>query len=224
MMKLDFSKPQITVCVGKPKRGKSYSVRWMILKNTVDKSVKEKNRFKFGIVFTKTKFNKNFDYIANQDYVYENYDPEILQQYLDGIEQQQKIEPSFVIFDDIQGVLNANDPVLTSLIACHRHYKISIFFCFQYIYGRGSTPVLRECTTYAILFNSKGDRTLRALYENFGQLFDTFNEFKEYFLDLTSKPYTAMLYIQDIDNKEDNYLSFKAPPNMDKFKKIKLDY
>ena len=217
-MSLDFKNPQVVVCVGKPKRGKSYAVRWMILKNTVDK-----NRFKFGIVFTKTKFNKSFDYLPDQ-YVFEDYDPAVLEKYLETIKNQDTIQPSFIIFDDIQGVINANDPVLTSLIACHRHYKISIFFCFQYIYGRGSTPVLRECTTYAILFNSKGDRTLRALYENFGQLFDNYNEFKDYFLACTSEPYTAMLYIQDIDNKEDNYLQFRAPSNMDEFKNIKLDY
>ena len=218
-MELDFTTPAVTVCVGKPKRGKSYAVRWMILRNTVDKGI-----FKYGIVFTRTKFNKDFEYIGNQEYVYEDYDPMVLQQYLDGIKQQQKIEPSFIIFDDIQGVLNANDPVLTSMIACHRHYKISIFFCFQYIYGRGSTPVLRECTTYALLFNSKGDKTLRALYENFGQLFDSFREFKQYFLEITKEPYTAMLYVQDIDNKEDNYLKFKAPPKMEKFKRVKLQY
>lgn len=217
-MQLNFKYPQVTVCVGKPKRGKSYAVRWMILKNTIDKKI-----FKYGIVFTKTKFNGDFNYIPDE-YVYENYDPEILEQYLDGIKQQQKIQPSFIIFDDIQGVIEANDPVLTSLIACHRHYKISIFFCFQYIYGRGSTPVLRECTTNAILFNSKGDRTLRALYENFGQLFDSYNDFKEYFLKCTSEPYTAMLYIQDLDHIEDNYLQFKAPPNMEKYKHIKLDF
>ena len=217
-MDLSFKNPQVVVCVGKPKRGKSYAVKHMLLKNTVDKNI-----FKFGIVFTKTKFNKDFDYLPDQ-YVFENYDPNVLQQYLDTVKNQDQIQPSFIIFDDIQGVINPNDPVLTSLIACHRHYKISIFFCFQYIYGRGSTPVLRECTTYALLFNSKGDRTLRALYESFGQLFDNFNEFKDYFLSCTSEPFTAMLYIQDIDNKEDNYLQYKAPPNMSKYKKIKLDY
>ena len=72
-MSLDFKNPQVVVCVGKPKRGKSYAVRWMILKNTVDK-----NRFKFGIVFTKTKFNKSFDYLPDQ-YVFEDYDPAVLE-------------------------------------------------------------------------------------------------------------------------------------------------
>lgn len=221
MLDLDFTKPQVCVCIGKPSRGKSYAVRWMILKNTIDPRSKI---FSYGIVFSRTgKWNKDYEYIPDE-YVYEDYDPTVLETYLEGIKQQKKIKPSFIIFDDIQGVLSAFDPVLNSLVACHRHYKISLFFCFQYIYGRGSFPVLRECTSIAILFNSKGDRTLRALYENFGQLFDDFKSFKDYFLHITSEKYVGMLYVQDIDNLEDNYLSFKCPENMDKFKHIKLDY
>ena len=218
-MELDFTKPQVCVIVGKPARGKTYCTRWMILKNSVDNKI-----FKYGIVFTRTgKWNHDYDYIPEK-YVYEDYDPDILQMYLEGIKKQKKIEPSFIIFDDIQGLLSAHDPILNSLVACHRHFKISLFFCFQYIYGHGSFPVLRECTSVAVLFNSKGDRTLRALYENFGQLFDDFKSFKEYFLSLTSEQYVAMLYKQDLDSVDENYMYFKCPPNMDKFKKIKLEY
>ena len=221
MLDIDFTTPQIVTCIGKPKRGKSWSVRWLILKNTLDK-----RHFKYGIVFTRTgKFSNDYNYIQD-DYIFENFDTNILQAYLDGIKKQETIVPSFIIFDDIQGLLNTNDPVLTSLIACHRHYKISLFFCFQYIYGRGSTPILRECTTVAILFNSKGDRTLRALYENFGQLWDDYNSFKKHFLSLTSEQYVAMMYLQDEDDIKNNYLYFKAPDEqqMKHIKDIQLQY
>ena len=221
-MELDFTTPQISVFLGKPKKGKSWALRWAVLKNTLDNKI-----FKYGIVFTRTKFNGDYNWLPDE-YVYEDYDPMILQQYLDGLKKlpEDQLEPSFIIFDDIQGVLNGNDKVLTSLNACHRHFKISIFYCFQYIYGHGSTPVLRECTTMAFLFNSKGKRTLEALYENFGQLFDSFNEFKEYYLECTKDKYTAMLYIQDIDNKEDNYFQFTAPgpKEMKKVNDVKLSY
>jgi hypothetical protein len=53
--------------------------------------------------------------------------------------------------------------------------------------------------------------TLQALYENFGQLFENFGEFKDNFFDITRGPYTAMLYIQDIDNVADNYLYYRSP-------------
>lgn len=221
-MELDFTTPQICVFLGKPKSGKSFALRHQILKQTVDNKV-----FKYGIVFTRTKFNGDYEYLPD-DYVYEDYDADILQRYLDGLKQldEKELQPSFIIFDDIQGVLSGQDKVLTSLNACHRHFKISIFYCFQYIYGHGSTPVLRECTTLAFLFNSKGKRTLEALFENFGQLFDNFKQFKEYFLACTKEKYTAMLYIQDVDNIDENYLQYKAPPpkQMKHTKNIKLAY
>lgn len=221
-MELDFSNPQVCVFVGKPKQGKSWALRHQILKQTADNKI-----FKYGIVFTRTKFNGQYDYLPDE-YVYEDYNPDILQQYLDGLKQldQKDIEPSFVIFDDIQGLLSSADASLTQLVSNHRHFQISVFFCFQYIYGRASTPVLRECTTMAFLFNSKGKRTLEALFESFGQLFDNFKEFKEYFLACTKEKHTAMLYIQDIDDIKENYLQYKAPSpkDMKHVKNIKLAY
>ena len=221
-MELDFTTPQICVFLGKPKKGKSWALRWAVLKNTVDNKI-----FKYGIVFTRTKFNGDYEWLPDE-YVYDGYDPMILQQYLDGLKKlnPDEIEPSFIIFDDIQGTLNPQDPVLTSLNACHRHFKISIFYCFQYIYGRASNPVLRECVTMGFLFNSKGKRTIEALYENFGQLFDSYNEFKDYYLACTKDKYNAMLYIQDVDNKDENYLQFQAPgpKEMKNVKNVKLKY
>ena len=78
----------------------------------------------------------------------------------------------------------------------------------------------------AFLFNSKGKRTLEALFENFGQLFEDFKSFKAYFQQLTSEKHTAMLFIQDIDNIDENYLQFKAPSpqEMKHVKNIKLAY
>ena len=215
-MELDFENPQVVVCVGKPKRGKSWSTKFLIMKNTVDKKI-----FKFGIVFTRTKFNDDYNYIPD-DYVYDTYDPEILENYLETLQSADSIEPNFVVFDDQQGLLNRNDPILQNFVACHRHFKCSIFWNFQYLYG--SSPLIRECTTIAILFNSKGDRTLRGLYENFGQLFENYQHFKDYFLQLTSEKYVAMLYIYDIDDFDKNYLYWKAPSNLSMTENIKLDY
>ena len=222
-MELDFTEPQICVYVGKPKSGKSYALRWNILKQTVDNKI-----FKHGLVFTKTKFNGDYTSYLPDEYVFEDYNPQILQQYLDGLKQldEKDIEPSFIIFDDIQGLLSSGDASLTQLVSNHRHFKISVFFCFQYIYGRASTPVLRECTTMAFLFNSKGKRTLEGLFDAYGQLFNNLKEFKEYFLACTKEKHTAMLYIQDVENKDENYLQFKAPSpkDMDQVKNIKLQY
>ena len=215
MENLDFKVPQIVVCVGKPKRGKSNATKYFILKNSVDNK-----HFKYGIVFTKTKFNDDYDYIP-EEYVYSKYDPEVLNQFIDGISKLDDKPPCFCIFDDQQGLLNKNDPTLVNFISIHRHLNCSLFFNFQYLYG--GAPVLRCCTTMALMFNAKGKRTIEGLFENYGQLFDNYNEFKRYFLSLTDEPYVAMLYIQDVDDLEDNYLYFKAP-DMSKYKNVKLQF
>ena len=215
-MELNFENPQVVVCVGKPKRGKSWTTRYLILKNTVDRKI-----FKYGIVFTRTKWNDDYNYIPD-DYVYTTYDADILQQYLETLQNAKTIEPNFVVFDDQQGLLNRNDPTLQNFVACHRHFKTTIFWNFQYLYG--SSPLIRECTTIAIMFNSKGDRTLRGLYENFGQLFENYQHFKDYFLQLTAEKYVGMLYIYDIDDFDKNYLYWKAPADLSMTKNIKLDY
>ena len=188
------------------------------MKNTVDNQI-----FKYGIVFSKTaKMNHDYDYIPKHA-IYDDYDSEILQQFIDGIGQLDKKQPCFCVLDDQQGTLNRNCPVLLNFIAIHRHLKCSIFFNFQYLYG--SMPTLRCCATAVLMFNVKGKRSIEGLFENFGQLFDNYDSFKNYFLSLTSKPFVAMMYLQDIDDINDNYLQFKAPDMTDKkYKKRILDY
>ena len=69
---INFDVPQVVVCLGKPKRGKSNMTKYFILKNSVDK-----RHFQFGLVFSRTaKMNEDYDYIP-EEYIYDVYDPEI---------------------------------------------------------------------------------------------------------------------------------------------------
>ena len=64
---------------------------------------------------------------------------------------------------------------------------------------------------------------MESIWVNFGQLFENFDHFKQNFLDITKEPYSAMLYLQENDDLDNNYFTFKAP-DMSKFKKIKVEY
>ena len=81
---IDFKKPQVVVCVGRPRMGKSNAVKYFLLKNMLNNDI-----FKFGIVFTRTKFNNDYDYIPEQ-YIYTEYTPELLKQYMNGLEELKK--------------------------------------------------------------------------------------------------------------------------------------
>ena len=219
MKDINFHKPKVVVCVGKPRMGKSNMVKYLLLKNMLNKKI-----FKFGIVFTRTKFNDDYDYIPEK-YIYTEYKPEILKKYMNGLEKLKKktgsIPPNFVVMDDQQGLLNRQDSILTNFVSSHRHFSCSFFANFQYLFG--ASPLLRECTTNAIMFRSVGLRTINGLFENFGMLWDNVQEFKEYFHKNTQKKYTAIMYEQKINEKDDNYKRIKAP-NMKIFKNIKLQY
>ena len=212
MKNLDLSTPSVLLFCGKPNKGKSVAIKFTILKHTLDK-FQGCAKFQFGIVFTRTSYNSDYDFIPS-DYVYDGYDEDILRQYLDGlkseIENGKSVPPNFVVFDDLIGLLSKNDPFLTNFLGTHRHTNTYIFLATQHL-KTGASTTLREVCSHAIIFNSKQTNTIQSLYENFGQMFDNIGDFKDNFWDITKTPYTAMLYLQDTDNIEENYLAYKAP-------------
>ena len=196
-------------------------LKYLLLKDILNK---KEDGFKFGIVFTRTKFNKDLAFLPDK-YKYTEYKPEILKKYMNGLEKLKKetgkIPKNFCIWEDQQGLLNRGEPVLTNFLSSFRHYNCSCFLNFQYVYG--ASPLLRNITNYAIMFASKSKRTINALYENFGMDFDNEKDFYEYFQRNTRKKYTAIVYKQGVRDLEDNFFRYKAP-DMRPFKKIKLTY
>ena len=85
---------------------------------------------------------------------------------------------SFILFDDLVGVLTQNTPFFQNFVTTARHLNISIVIAAQYI-AKGISTTLREQVNFAIMFRSKNQRTLKYLYESFGQLFETYDQFKD---------------------------------------------
>ena len=213
---IDFSSPCIILSTGKCKSGKTNAIKYLILKNSIDKKI-----FNFGIVFTRTKFNSNYDYI-DQKYVFQGYQVDVLKKYISNLEnimqKKGKVPPNFIIFDDLLGLLSKQNGFLNNLFACHRHTNTSIFLCTQHLKS-GASTTLREIVNYAICFNSKRRDTIESLYTEFGQLFDSYDEFRKHFLSVTKEKYHAMLYNSDIEYVNDNCLTYLAP-SMDKINTV----
>ena len=213
MDNLDFSSPACVLLVGKPKKGKTSALTYLLLKNSLD-DFEGCAKFEFGLVFSKSKFTGEYDFIENQEYVYEDYDEDVLKKYLDGlkniIESGGEVPSNYVVIDDQIGLLNKLSPFFINFLGTFRKTNTYIFFVTQHL-KTGTSTTLREIVTHALIFNSKQMNTLQAIYENFGAMFKNIGEFKDNFWDITKEPYTAMLYLQDADNIEDNYLSYKAP-------------
>lgn len=209
-------KSAMYVLVGKGTKGKSYFIKWLIYNGV------EKMNWKYGLVFVRTKFNGDYDYLPD-DKVIGGYNEEILKKYVSNIEKMiskdpSKVNESFLVLDDCTGILTNSTPWFINFIACFRHYKINIIIATQYLTGRQAiSPIMREQTNFAIMFESRTKRTLEALYENYGGLFESLDTFKDYFLKLTKEPYVAMLYMEHLD-EDGNYIGVKAPDKLPNWK------
>lgn len=212
MKNLDLRHPACILLCGKPRKGKTNCIRFLIQKHSLDR-FQGCAKFEFGICFVRTKFNHDYDFLPDE-YVYEGYDQEVLEQYLNGIQesvaQGNKAPANFVIFDDLIGLLSKNDPFLINFFGLHRHTNTTILLATQHLKS-GASTTLREVCTHAVIFNSKTFNTITSLYENFGGLFPNLEEFKKCLQETTAEPYTAMLYMQDEDNMNKNYVKFKCP-------------
>lgn len=217
---IDFSTPRCILLVGKPKRGKSNTISYFILKNSLDNKI-----FQFGMVISRTgRIGNEYNFIPDE-YIHTEYKPSIINNLVEtlekNIQETGKVTPCFLILDDMLGLITTREPELLNLFSIMRHLGLTIFLAVQYV-NQGSSTTLREVCTHAVMYNSKGLNTIKSLYESFGQLFENEKEFKTNFLDITKEDFTACLYDNDIDEVEDNYMIFKSPDmsNID----YKLEY
>lgn len=155
---------QMFVLVGKSGRGKSYFIRYLLTERVVN------DGWEFGLVFCKTKFNGDYDFLPD-DKVFQGYNEEILEKYVENLQaikkKKGKVPPNFIIFDDLVGVLNNQTDFFNNFISVHRHTNTNILIAVQYLAGRKAiSPIMREQTSYAIMFQSRTKRTLEKLYES----------------------------------------------------------
>ena len=220
----DDTAGQLFVFVGKSERGKTHFMRWLIL----DQIQRPSNPLRFGIAFVRTKFKKSYKFMPD-DKIFEGYDEDILRQYIDNLDQiyeeTGKIPHNWVIFDDLMGILKNGSLWFTNWIATFRHRNTSVFIAVQYLTGKHAiTPVMREQTSFAFMFNSKTNNTVKNLYENYGQLFEKEKDFKRYLSDHTvpSKmgPFVCVVYNEKEDEIEKNYTPMRAPKEYNKSLKL----
>ena len=214
-------KAKCVVCIGACGKGKSNAIRYMLLKNMIDKKF-----FKFGLVFTMTKFSKEYEFLPDKA-VIQGFDEDMLQTYIERLRKEKdkngKIAPNFILFEDLIGLIRKASPSFINFLGSHRHTNTHIFFAFQHL-NTGASTLLREITTHALCWNSKQMNTMESIWLNFGQLFENFEHFKKNFLDITKEKYAAMLYLQE-NEFDDNYFVFKAPDmSGKKYNKIKVTF
>lgn len=219
----DASAGQLFVLVGKSERGKTHFLKWLLYKGCT----RERAPFLFGLIFVRTKFKLSYRFhpeSADNVKVFEGFSVEVLKQYVKNLEKRYKeqgyVEPSFIVFDDLAGVLSNETAWFQNFIATYRHYNITLFIAVQYLTGRKCiSPIMREQTSACIMFNSKVKLTLTNLWQCYGQLFDKQKDFEDHLNRMTDETvvgtrHACCIYFEHIDAIEQNYMSWLAPAEL----------
>ena len=206
--------------IGKSKSGKSYNTAYLIQYFSMHKPY-----FKAGLVMLGSKgLNDDYKWMP-KDYVIDGYSEDVLRGWLDHLKSiREKTNkpppPTFLILDDLLNAITNND-YFSNFLSQYRHYNITIFINNQTLANRTTGSLFREQTVYLFAWGTKAKNTLEHLYKWFGQLFDSFDEFKNHFLETTKEKHTCMFYDATQNDVHKNYLRWKSPEN---FKPVSLRF
>ena len=217
-MQKDPTAGQLFVFVGKSERGKTHFIRFLLQ----DQMTRRYLPLQWGLVFVRTKFKHSYDFVPNER-VFQGYNEDVLKKYVANLEgmyrERGHLPPSFLVFDDLVGILTNQTNWFTNFISTYRHYNITIIVAVQYLTGRNAiSPIMREQTTYALMFRSGTAKTIQNLYESYGQMFPTKNDFQDYLMRNTEPtvvgPYVCIVYIDNEDDITKNYIPVRAPAKL----------
>lgn len=169
--------PVITI-IGKPASGKSHLIKYLL--HSLQASRKTKSEI--ILVFSKTKFNQNYNYIPSQ-WQHSKFRPNVLKSIMSAQsnirEQGYKPPKITLLFDDCVQSATFKTELFQDIVFNHRHYRFTIIMSFQYMLS--NTPTfLRENTDAAFVFQMSTDNSLKGIKNAFG----TF---------LTEREYTNMM-------------------------------
>ena len=185
--KLNLELPGLYMICGLQGGGKSHLIRFMMYENRA--------KFDCGIVFTNTAFKDgNFDYVDRR-FVHREYSEEVLKN-LKGIFSKQiesgKKPRGFVVFDDCLSGRQWRSAELVSLVTQVRHYNITVVISTQYV--KAIPPLFHSNAFKVYMFFMGGQAAMKALYEYYGQLVGTFEEFKAFFTGATAPKHQFLEY------------------------------
>lgn len=204
--------PSLILIVGKSKSGKSYLVRYLMYHACVESSPP---KFQFGIVFSSTKFNKNYDFICGGKYVFDRFDMNLLDNYLTNLSKLKPIPPNFIILDDMLGIINWYDPRMLRLIACFRHTNTTLFICIQRANKVGT--LVRENCDRCFMFHPNNAATIDVLHKDFGQKIKKADDWRDFIYEQTAEPYSCLVYKDNEKDPKKQFVRFKAPEQIPKF-------
>lgn len=181
--------------LGTPGSGKTHLMNYLMYQN--------KDKFSYGIVFSNTEFDIPFPFVPKK-YIFPEYEEKALENLLEiqrkRVEKKQKVKHAFIIFDDSLDGPQFNSIVLKKAILQLRHYYITVFMSSQYT---NLIPGRFRSTAYGIfIFHNDTKINLNAMFESFGQRFDSYNDFKNFILANLEKHHSFIYYNKQLISDE----------------------
>ncbi len=169
--------------IGRRRTGKSWLVRDIFY---------HRQYIPCGIVFSSTEgVSKFFSYFIPDIFIHAKYNPDIIESILikqlekitkaknNGISESGKCRDNnlFVVLDDMlhEAAQWKKDQTMQNIFFNGRHFNI--FFVLTMQYSQSIPPALRSNIDYVFIFNEPNIDTRRKLYQSYGGMIPTFNEF-----------------------------------------------
>jgi hypothetical protein len=178
--------PSSLLFLSSPQMGKSVWIRYLL--QTMCKA----KRFNHGFIFSPTD-HEDYKFVP-ESWRFSDWQPEKVQKLMDKqkelMKQGRNIQ-AFVVFDDIIGTFNMKDKLIEKLMTTYRHYNLTVFVACQWV--TKCPPSVRNSANYVFMFQQSMALAIDALYDSYGQLFETQAQFKKV-LQQCTKDYNVLLY------------------------------
>ena len=207
-MAINIRIPSLNILCASQGSGKSHCIRYIFY--TMRK------KFDWGIVITNTYFDNEYDFIP-QKYIHPTFNEHIIKNLLNIQKQTDCKRNAFLILDDcVFDPKMWTSSTMKRLMTQLRHYNITVFCATQYC---NVIPILYRSNAFTcFIFCSDTMQSTRALYESYGQSFESFNAFKNYVQKHTGD-YKFIFHDRRKNGSiEDKFPVMKCPENIPEFK------
>ena len=205
--KFDVSKmndASVTQIIGKRGTGKS-----LLLKDIIY----HKKNIEIGAVISPTEdYKQFFETFIQKKLIHHEYDNSILLNLKE--KQAEDYINRFLIMDDCDVDIPKNNPYFNMAFHQFKLFKINILLTTQVLYHL--PPSLRNNVDYVFIFRDNTKSNRRKIYENYGGMFETFEQFSA-IMDKCTENYECLVIDNtSLSNKiEDQIFWYKADEHED---------
>lgn len=157
--------------------------------------------------------SNSYDFLKTQKHVliYPHYSEKVSKR----VDTDRRKAKTLFLIDDASGELMQNiDTTLINLITTARHFKGCVIYVAVHSAKRILLPIVRQNIDHLFIYRIINASLLKDLYdEYFSMLFDTFLEFKSYYLKSTAEKNTCLYFSLHCDGIDNNVKNWKINNN-----------